>query len=86
MDNKRICAIVAAVAVVVHIGALWNRFAIDDLVIIRANELVHSLDGVWRSFVMPYWPADLGGRMYRPLALASFAIDWRLSGGGAMWF
>jgi hypothetical protein len=86
VDNKRIYAIVAAVAVVVHIGALWNRFAIDDLTIIRANELVHSLDGVWRSFVMPYWPADLGGRMYRPLALASFAIDWQLSGGSAMWF
>jgi hypothetical protein len=76
--------VVAAVAVLVHLGALWNRFAIDDVEIIRSNALIHSLDGVWRSFQMPYWPAALGGRMYRPLVLATFALDWQL--GGAMWF
>jgi len=84
VDNRRVYAAVAAVAIVVHLGALWHRFAIDDHPIIYWNELVHSLDGIWRSFGMPYWPADLGGRMYRPLVLATYSIDWQL--GGAGWF
>lgn len=84
MSNRRIYLAVTAVAVLVHLGALWNRFAIDDIEIIRSNALVHSLDGMWRSFQMPYWPAALGGRMYRPLALATFALDWQV--GGPMWF
>lgn len=75
MDPKRLYAAVAACAVVVHIGALWNRFAMDDLYIIVWNPLVQSPEGIWRAFVMPYWPPDLGGKLYRPLVVATYAID-----------
>jgi hypothetical protein len=34
---------------------------------------------VWRAFVSPYWPPELGGGMYRPLPLASYALDWRVA-------
>jgi len=40
---------------------------------------------VWRAFVSPYWPPLIGGGLYRPLPLASYAIDWQL-GGAAWWF
>jgi hypothetical protein len=47
---------------------------------------VHSLQGTWRAFAAPYWPPDLGGQMYRPLPLASFALDWTLARGHPFWF
>src|SRR5258707_3129032 len=53
----------------------------DDLYIIAWNPLVHSLHGAWRAFGGPYWPPDLGGQMYRPLPLATFAVDWSVAGG-----
>src|SRR6266508_1642359 len=53
-------------AVVVHIGALWNQFAMDDVAIIVWNPLVQSVGGVWRAFGAPYWPANLGGAECAP--------------------
>ena len=88
MDSKdrRLYVAVAVCAIVPHLGALWNGLAMDDLYIIAWNPLVHSLGGVWNAFAAPYWPPDLGGQMYRPLPLASFAIDWAITGGHPAWF
>src|SRR2546430_15371813 len=52
----------------------------DDLYIIVWNPLVHSIQGMWRGFAAPYWPPDLGGQMYRPLPVASFALGWTIAG------
>lgn len=78
MDSKdrRLYIAVVACALVPYLPALWNGFAMDDLYIIAWNPLVHSIQGVWGAFTGPYWPPDLGGQMYRPLPLASFAMDW----------
>jgi hypothetical protein len=84
MNARRLYGTVAACAIVVYLGALWNGFAVDDLPIIVLNPLVADPSGVWRAFGAPYWPADLGGHMYRPLVIAGFAID-RLIDGPA-WF
>src|SRR5260221_347694 len=40
--------------------------------------MVQSLSGVWGAFGAPYWPANLGGLVYRPLPIASYAIDTQL--------
>lgn len=77
---------VAICALVPHTLALWNGFAMDDLYIIAWNPLVHSISGVWNAFAAPYWPPDLGGQMYRPLPLATYAIDWAIAGGHPTWF
>ena len=84
MSDKRIYLTVGLCAVVVYLGALWNRFALDDLPIIVTNPLVAPPSGMWRAFAAPYWPPDLGGRLYRPLVIATFAFD-RLVDGTA-WF
>jgi len=76
---------VAVCATVVYVGALWNQFALDDNQVVRFNKLVLQFSGVWRAFVSPYWPPVIGGGLYRPLPLASYAIDWQL-GGPAWWF
>lgn len=83
-SDKRLYIAVAACAVVVHLGALWNGFAMDDLYIIVWNPLVHSVEGIWRGFVTPYWPPDLGGKLYRPLTLATYVIDGKID--DAPWF
>lgn len=75
---------VAGCAVVVYLGALANRFALDDRFIVLLNPLVRAPRGMWLAFLEPYMPADLGGKMYRPLSIASFSLD-RLVDGPA-WF
>ena len=88
MDSKdrRLYLAVALCALVPYVPALWNSFAMDDLYIILWNPLVHSIRGVWGAFAAPYWPPDLGGHMYRPLPLATFALDWSLVHGHPAWF
>jgi len=80
----RISLFVAACAVVVYLGALWNRFAMDDVYIVVFNPLIHTPSGIWRAFAHPYWPPEFAGKMYRPLVVAGFALD-RLT-ATAMWF
>jgi protein O-mannosyl-transferase len=50
---------------------------LDDVAIVVWNPLVQSLNGVWRAFGAPYWPASLGGLVYRPLPIATYALDWQ---------
>lgn len=80
MSRRQLYIAVILCAIVPHLPALWNRFAMDDLYIIAWNPLVHSLSGVFGAFTGPYWPPDLGGQMYRPLPLASFALTWSIVG------
>jgi len=84
--DRRLYLAVIACALVPYLPALWNGFAMDDLYIIVWNPLVHSVQGLWRAFGGPYWPPDLGGQMYRPLPLATFAVDWAISHGHPVWF
>ena len=85
-NERRLYIAVALAAVIPHLPALWNRFAMDDLYIIAWNPLVHSIGGVFGAFAGPYWPPDLGGQMYRPLPLASFAMTWAVTGDHALLF
>jgi len=84
MNAKRMYLAVALCAVVVYLGALWNLFALDDLPIIVVNPLVAHPSGMWRAFAAPYWAADFGGHMYRPLVIAGFALDALVD--GTAWF
>ena len=84
ISDKQLYLVIAACAVVVHLGSLWNRFAMDDNYIILFNPLVHSVSGIWQAFLHPYWPAEYGGKVYRPLVVATYAVDWQLN--SAMWF
>ena len=84
MSAKRIYLAVGWCAVVVYLGALWNRFALDDLPIIVMNPLVAHPAGIWRAFAAPYWSPDFGGHMYRPLVIAGFALDALVD--GTAWF
>jgi hypothetical protein len=86
VTTRRLYLAVALCAVVPHLAALWNGFAMDDLYIVAWNPLVHGIQGAWRAFAGPYWPPDFGGFMYRPLPLVTFATDWAVVGGHPAWF
>ena len=83
-NATKLLAAVAACAVMVYVGALWNGFALDDVAIIMNNPLVRSGRGLWEGFATPYWPPDYGGQMYRPIPIASYSLDAQL--GQYWWF
>ena len=85
-NDRRLYLAVVLCALAAHLPALWNGFAMDDLYIIAWNPLVHSISGVLGAFAGPYWPPDLGGQMYRPLPLASFALSWAIAGDRPLLF
>ncbi|HEX4560657.1 MAG TPA: hypothetical protein VH113_02395 [Gemmatimonadales bacterium] len=86
ITRNRACLAVGLVAALVYAGVLKNGFAGDDGHIILGNALVHQWSGVWRAFGASYWPPAFGGLLYRPLTLATYAVDWQLGGGGPLWF
>jgi hypothetical protein len=75
VNQRRVYVVVAACAIVVYVASLWNGFALDDTAIIVGNPLLRSVQGIWNAFTQPYWPPELGGKMYRPLPLATFVAD-----------
>src|SRR6266568_7394695 len=67
----------------VYANSLWNDFNLDDDTIIRNNSLIRSLSNLPKIFVSNYWantPYEKGVLLYRPLAVASFAVDYALWG------
>ncbi len=67
----------AALAAVVALPSLFNRFVYDDVPVIVQNNLVHSLSAapaIWRS---SYWPV---GMLYRPFTIQLFNLEWVLGG------
>jgi protein O-mannosyl-transferase len=83
LSRRQIYLSVAAIAVLVYVGALWNSFALDDVSIIATNPWVHRWAELWQAFGQSYWPPWLGAAMYRPLPIASYAIDWQTK--SVMW-
>jgi hypothetical protein len=79
--------LVALLGIVVYANAPSNGFALDDLQLVRDDPRIRSLGGIPRLFVEPYWYE--GGRaagLYRPVTLASLALDRAVTGPGPMGF
>src|SRR5439155_1799593 len=73
----------------VYANSLWNDFNLDDDTIIRDNSLIRSLSNLPRIFVSNYWantPYEKGVLLYRPLAMATFALDYALWGNNPFGF
>jgi hypothetical protein len=75
---------IVALAAVASATSLSSGFALDDLALVADNARVHSLDGWWRSFTLPYWPASYGASLYRPLVTIGYTLQWAI-GGGSPW-
>ena len=84
LEGWRLYAVVASCAFLIYVGALWNGFALDDRAIILQNPHVAAPSGLWRVFVESYWRPEVGGHLYRPLAIVTYALDALVD--GAPWF
>ena len=78
-------AIVTAVlALVTYVLALRNGFAFDDVVLIPNDARVVNAQ-IKVLLTTPYWN-DAALSLYRPLTSLTFALDWFVAQGSAVWF
>lgn len=81
----RAAAIVLIAVVAAYANSLLNGFAYDDVGIIVRNPVVTGPGSAADVWLGPYWP-EFGEYLglYRPLTIASFALQWT-AGDGAAW-
>lgn len=83
---RRPWAWIIACALFAYGVAMLGTFVYDDLHSVRDNEALRSLGNVPRFF----WDLDafsaIDNRMYRPILLVSYAIDWAIGRGDAWMF
>jgi len=82
--NKLFLVLLSCICLIIYAGYLNNAFVFDDKILVENNPLVKSarlLPNVFKSGIYDYWagaaPYD---RMYRPLQMLSYYIDYSLWG------
>ena len=73
----------------VYLNSLHNDFNLDDNAIIKENPLIRTLSNLPKIFVSNYWantPYEKGVLLYRPLVIATFAVDYALWGNNPFGF
>ncbi len=80
--------VVFAAAVLVFAPSLDGPWLFDDIPLILKNPFVHGFEHWQRWFTHDFWAVTRHGKpdpltmlYWRPLVLASYALDWELSGG-----
>ena len=72
-------------AAAVAAPSIRNGFVADDHWIIAERPLLQHPPSLGAVLEEPYWPVGFGGSLWRPIVLASYALDYRL-GGSPHWF
>ena len=79
--------VVALLACLVFLNTLPNDFVYDDIIVVRKNTRIHSLANwseIWLTDWWYYPPEQTEerhrDRLYRPLVMQTFAINYALSG------
>jgi tetratricopeptide (TPR) repeat protein len=67
-------------AVVVYLNALGNDFVLDDTRLIRDNLRIRSLANIPHLFVSSYWDLIGPQALYRPVVLATYAVNYAVHG------
>lgn len=70
-----------AFAAVATAPGFQNRFTQDELSLIVTDKAVHTLARPAVFFTQPYWHDPFPPALYRPLATAGLALQWRAGGG-----
>jgi hypothetical protein len=63
---------------------IGNGFALDDVLLIETDPLVHSLSDPWKLLTSAYWRLPPSDTLWRPLGTFGYALQWA-AGGGAPW-
>jgi len=82
MGPRAAAAVLGAAVLLSHLPLLTAGYVQDDHVAVEANDIVASGDAA-RILGSGYWDATRGGdrSLYRPLTVASFALERSLTGG-----
>lgn len=81
--------LVVVAALAATVTGLGNGFAYDDVHVVLRNPAVHQLSDLPARFLETYWPeVALGqaGRLYRPLTIVGFSLQWAIGGGAPFIF
>lgn len=87
IGTRTALVVVCALAIGIYLNSLENGFALDDVAMVAENEQVHGIARLPEAVSGPYWmtgPSEFG--MYRPVTLATFAVDWELWSGDPIGF
>jgi Tfp pilus assembly protein PilF len=80
-SRRAVALALAAFAALVYANTLRNGYTLDDAWLVASNPHVREPDlALLRS---PYWHPAFESRLYRPLAIASYALGHRLLGPAA---
>lgn len=71
---------VGVAAVLVYANAFGHDFALDDIRLIRDNVRIRALADVPQLFASSYWGTQGAQALYRPLVLASYALNYAAHG------
>jgi tetratricopeptide (TPR) repeat protein len=75
------CAVgTAAAAALVYLNAFGRQFVLDDVRLIHDNPRIRSLANVPHLFASSYWDVQGAQALYRPLVLASYAVNYAIHG------
>ncbi len=80
-ERRRDRAWLAAVALVVVVGALRGGLALDDRELLEANPVVRGTAPWWSAFTRDYFDFLGGAGQWRPLSSLSLRLDRALFGG-----
>src|SRR6185295_8916479 len=84
--TARQAALVAGLlAAIVAAPSIRNGFVADDRWVIAERPLLQHPPSLGAVLQEPYWAVGFGGSLWRPIVLASYALDYRL-GGSPHWF
>lgn len=88
LSVRRAALLAASLGALVHVGALWNGFAYDDVVLIAGDPGIRTLEGLLHRLGEPSWPGSFGDQVggWRPLTTALWAVTWISTGGSTVGF
>ncbi|MFT3691804.1 MAG: hypothetical protein QM831_01600 [Kofleriaceae bacterium] len=84
---------IALVGALVFVTAVTGGWVYDDKALIAHDVHIHSFADWPRWFITDFWNVDdelvqFGARIlyWRPLVVASYALDWKIGGGSPVYF
>ncbi len=87
-SSARCCLVLAVLSCVLYANTLWNGYVLDDVMMITQNRFVQQGVGgvptLLTTSQLRGYMGDLATDKYRPLALATFAVEHSLFGNDAM--
>lgn len=76
--------LVLLAALISSVTGIGNGFALDDVLLIETDPLVHSLREPWTLLTSAYWRLPPADTLWRPLGTFGYALQWAI-GGGKPW-